>query len=192
MDEQAKQSNSAASLPSPALVAAAGWALPGLGYILMRERARGITIMVAVLFLYVFGLLIANVRVIDVPGYDKSGFEDRVDNNGQGLKLGGSGYANGHWAILSGSFLSEVAGKPWYVGQIFVGPLNLIASEWSLHAARQNVPMVHARLAEIGTLYTAVAGMLNLLAIIDSASRAANDESWEHDEPADAAVEGQA
>jgi len=30
----------------------------------------------------------------------------------------------------------------------------------------------HARLAEISTLYTAVAGMLNLLAVIDSTFRA--------------------
>ena len=34
------------------------------------------------------------------------------------------------------------------------------------------VPKTHSRIAEIGTLYTAIAGMLNLLAIIDSASRA--------------------
>ncbi|MND00706.1 hypothetical protein D3C83_194180 [compost metagenome] len=32
--------------------------------------------------------------------------------------------------------------------------------------------MPHARLAEIGTLYTAIAGMLNLLVIIDAAGRA--------------------
>jgi hypothetical protein len=42
------------------------------------------------------------------------------------------------------------------------------------------VPKSHARLAEIGTLYTAVAGMLNLLAIIDSSYRA----SQEHGENA--------
>ena len=34
------------------------------------------------------------------------------------------------------------------------------------------VPKSHGRLWEFGTLYTAVAGMLNLLAILDSAYRA--------------------
>jgi len=34
------------------------------------------------------------------------------------------------------------------------------------------VPQSHSRSWEIGTLYTAVAGMLNLLVIIDSAHRA--------------------
>jgi len=33
----------------------------------------------------------------------------------------------------------------------------------------------HARVYEIGVLYTAVAGMLNLMAIIDSAYRASNE-----------------
>jgi hypothetical protein len=37
----------------------------------------------------------------------------------------------------------------------------------------------HARVNEIGTLYTAVAGMLNLLAIIDSAYRSARQEGGE-------------
>jgi hypothetical protein len=33
-------------------------------------------------------------------------------------------------------------------------------------------PASHARVSDIGTLYTAVAGMLNLMAIIDSSYRA--------------------
>ena len=39
----------------------------------------------------------------------------------------------------------------------------------------------HARVNEIAVLYTAVAGMLNLLVIIDSAARASRDP----DDPAD-------
>jgi hypothetical protein len=34
-------------------------------------------------------------------------------------------------------------------------------------------PAAKSRLGEIGTLYTAIAGMLNLLAIIDASHRAA-------------------
>ena len=75
--------------------------------------------------------------------------------------------------------------KPWFVGQILCGPIALAASAVSIHAARptaaavaasdspvQTVAISHARSWEIGTLYTAVAGMLNLLAMIDSAFRA--------------------
>jgi hypothetical protein len=76
--------------------------------------------------------------------------------------------------MLGTGALTEVVAKPWYVGQFLVGPINLISSLVSLREASVNVPMSHARIAEIGTLYTAVAGMLNLLAIIDSASRASD------------------
>jgi hypothetical protein len=94
-------------------------------------------------------------------------------------------------ALFTG-FTGELSDKPWFVGQVLCGPISLIAATISVHEARpiatatpadssavdsmgnpltapqQHVPMSHARSWEIGTLYTAVAGMLNLLAIIDS------------------------
>jgi hypothetical protein len=164
-------------LTMPAVVAVAGWLMPGTGYLLLGERARGFTIMVTVLALFVFGLLIAGIRVIDVPGYDKNGFQDRVDDHGRRVERSTDyDYQNAHPALFSGDFIAEVAAKPWYVGQIFAGPINLIASFFSIHEAQMNLPMTHARLEEIGTLYTAVAGMLNLLAMLDASSRAANPE----------------
>jgi hypothetical protein len=66
--------------------------------------------------------------------------------------------------------LAEIANKPWYICQIMAGPVSLISSKLSIEAG--SGPKVKARLGEIGTLYTAVAGMLNLLAIIDAAHRA--------------------
>jgi hypothetical protein len=58
--------------------------------------------------------------------------------------------------------------KPWFIGQALAGLPGLIGA-WL--ASLSNTPS-HARLAEISTLYTAVAGMLNLLAVIDSTFRA--------------------
>ncbi len=78
--------------------------------------------------------------------------------------------------------ISELSDKPWFVGQILCGPITLLASALSVHFAKpttnsaipqQGVPSSHSRSWEIGALYTAVAGMLNLLVIIDSAYRAA-------------------
>ncbi|MCS7034748.1 MAG: hypothetical protein NZ561_12265, partial [Phycisphaerae bacterium] len=95
-------------------------------------------------------------------------------------------YPQGQLALTSRP-LAEIVNKPWYVGQILTGPICLLASRLSLAAARpadverasvslaarvSRVQPSHARIAEIGTLYTAIAGMLNLLVIIDSASRA--------------------
>ena len=68
----------------------------------------------------------------------------------------------------------------WFVGQILAGPICLLGAHVSLDIAQpanpgstqSRVAKTHARIAEIGTLYTAIAGMLNLLAIIDSSYRA--------------------
>ena len=60
-----------------------------------------------------------------------------------------------------------------------MSPATLLAALYSLEISHPEneergnvsaVPRTHGRLSEIGTLYTAIAGMLNLLAIIDSAS----------------------
>src|SRR4051812_28696104 len=59
--------------PPPPLVALAGWLIPGAGYWLIGERARAKTVFAGIALLYVLGLLVAGVRVIEVPGYDSGG-----------------------------------------------------------------------------------------------------------------------
>ena len=144
-----------ASLP-PFLIAAAAWALPGLGYWLIRQRTRAITVGVTVIFLFVAGLLIGGVRALEAPlGVTKE-----------------PSFSPSDWR-------REIADKPWFVAQVLVGPLSIgtsYASAWAAKPDRMTgvEPGVlsHARANEIGVLYMAVAGMLNLLAIIDSAHRA--------------------
>lgn len=64
--------------------------------------------------------------------------------------------------------------RPWFIGQALAGPIGLVGAWISnlLSAGRYALVIPHSRVAEIGTLYTAVAGMLNLMAIIDAAHRA--------------------
>lgn len=142
----------------PPVVALAGWVLPGAGYLLIGQVARALTVCVTILILFVLGLLIGGVRVVEPPAtYNRP--------------------------------LNAVLDKPWYIGQILAGPMTLLTS-WvgadsrTADAGRgEEAPadlkeqgryywMSHARSNEIGTLYTAVAGMLNLLTIIDAAYRA--------------------
>lgn len=144
--------------PPPALVALAAWVLPGLGYALIRARARGLTIGVTVLALFVGGLLIGGVRSLEVP----------LDEQGLFSK-----------PFSKQRLVEEIARKPWYVAQVLIGPVGLAASYASAWAGQPAGPdgetpgvLSHARVNEIGVLYMAVAGMLNLLAIIDSAHRA--------------------
>ena len=60
------------------------------------------------------------------------------------------------------SRVASVLQKPWYIGQFLSGAIGLFCG-WIGPAQ----PASHGRVSDIGTLYTAVAGMLNLMAMID-------------------------
>lgn len=157
--------------PSPPLVALVGWLLPGAGYLLLGQRGRGLIVGISILMLFVLGLLIAGVRVLDVPGYDSTGRKIMV----RPVSVNGP-----RWVLLS-SPLNEIRNKPWSVPQALTGPVSLAAAAWSVHAAgpdpsnsgRPLGEQSHARINEIGSLYLSIAGLLNLLAIIDASHRAA-------------------
>jgi hypothetical protein len=159
-------------MQSPPMVALVGWLVPGGGYWLIGQRVRAITVGVTILAVFVLGILISGIRVVQAP--DIAG---------------------------PGNLAQRVLQKPWFIGQVLTGPVG-IASAWvsdELAQSRKYAGIeAKARLAEIGTLYTAVAGMLNLLAIIDSAHRAALGQFGEpaddddDDATAEAHPEGQA
>jgi hypothetical protein len=141
----------------PFLVALAAWAVPGLGYGLIGDWARGLTVGITVILMFVGGLLIGGVRALEPP----------LDAKGE------------YPSFDPGRLKSEVREKPWYVAQVLTGPLGIGSSYVSAWAGRPPTAdgrppgdLSHARVNEIGVLYTAVAGMLNLLAMIDSAHRA--------------------
>jgi hypothetical protein len=132
--------SSARNVPPP-IVALVTWVLPGSGYWLIGERARGLTIGITIIVLFVLGLLIGGVRVVDPPA---APFSEPVNS---------------------------ITQKPWFVGQILAGPITLLSAKVG---ESPGYFASHSRVNEIGTLYTAIAGMLNLLAIIDAAYRAAH------------------
>jgi len=140
-------------------VALAGWLLPGLGYVLIGQWARGVIVGVTILLTFVLGLLIGGVRVIDVPGYDTDGSARYVNTQSGPV-----------WALRARP-PAEIFAKPWYIAQSIVGPVNWLATYGSIRVAAAGHPAATARVYDIGTLYTAVAGMLNLLVIIDAAYR---------------------
>ena len=69
----AKTRDARTTPPPPALVAASGWMVPGLGYWFVGQRGRGIVIGVTVVSLFVLGLLIGGVRVLEVPTFSRFG-----------------------------------------------------------------------------------------------------------------------
>ncbi len=173
--------DSATNIKAPVtLVAIAGWLIPGAGYWLIGQRHRAMATGFAVIAIYLAGLLIGGVRVIEVPGYNESGEMvtvrvNRVNNPDA-------------W-VMQVSPLQEIKGKPWSIAQILAGPMGIASGAASVWAAQpdmsnatENAPLLpHAKIThtpvnEAGTLYTAVAGMLNLLVIIDASHRASHRE----------------
>jgi hypothetical protein len=133
----------------PPLVALAGWLIPGAGYWLIGQRVRAVTVGVTILAIFTLGILISGIRVVQAP--EMSG---------------------------SGSMFQRVLSRPWFIGQVLIGPVGIgsayVSDQLASSAAYGKIE-AKARLAEIGTLYTAVAGMLNLLTIIDASHRAAQE-----------------
>lgn len=183
-----------AHAPSPLLVALCAWLLPGGGYFLLGQKARGWTICISIIALFLMGILIGGIRIMDPPGWGQYGYMTQIIER----RTRGSEYEEQRYepaapaqpgdAVSDALFqepIAELGAKPWFVGQILCGPITLAAAAVSVHEAHptgagvntnpptEGVPTSHARSWEIGALYTAVAGMLNLLAIIDSTFRAA-------------------
>ena len=144
-----------------ALVAIAGWILPGSGYWLLGQKQRAMATGITVIAIFLLGLLLGSVRVIEVPGFNDLG--QTIETTIPGTRQSTS--------IMVASPLTEIKAKPWSIAQILAGPLGILSGMASIWAS-PNVPMSHTPVNEAGTLYTAVAGMLNLLVIIDSSHRA--------------------
>ncbi len=133
----------------------AAWLFPGLGHILIGEKARGLLVGSAVIIAFVGGLLLGGVNSAEAPTV---------------LPLQTNGIS------VPGEIFGKVMNRPWFVPQIMCGPLTIGAAT---AAARVNasprlaVYKSHIRMGDVGTLYCGVAGMMNLLAMVDAAGRAA-------------------
>jgi len=162
------KSTSSPATHQPFVVALAAWILPGLGYVLIGQKARGITVGVVIVLLFVFGLLIGGARALEVPMVERE--EVQVQRLDDGVKI----------KPLPPRLMDEIRNKPWSIAQVFTGPVGIAGgclSAWAGKVTSINPTVTagvesHSRVNEIAILYTAVAGMLNLLAMIDSAHRA--------------------
>jgi hypothetical protein len=172
---------------SPLLVVLAGLLLPGLGYWLVGQRRRALAVGGAILLMYLLGLLVAGVRVVEVPGWDEDGqkvyyslhrFRDQEGNLRVAYRQVEGQPREGEPAnwVLTLNFRGEVFNHIWFVPQSLMGLPTVVAGYLSIDAAQAGVAKSLSRAAEVGTLCTSVAGMLNLLAVIAAASLAAREE----------------
>jgi len=117
--------------------AIAAWMVPGLGHWLLGQRKRGAILLVSIGLLWTSGFFIGGVGVFDRKGH-----------------------------------------PIWFLGQMLIAP-SIVVEKWdrSLQGpdaapARPDAAVIpytpsYGHVHEQGVLYTALAGMLNLLAIMD-------------------------
>jgi hypothetical protein len=134
--------------PGPAFAA---WLLPGLGHVLIGQPRRGLIIAAGVLGLWLAGLLIGGISVIDHKPM------------GDGMRQRFSLWFVGQ-AMLSPSVAVNIAHQ--HLKEVSV--VRLGGTPQPEHQPRPIFTPALGRVAEIGTLYTALAGLLNLLAILDA------------------------
>ena len=181
-------------------MAVAGWLVPGAGYWLIGERARALTAGLTIVALFALGILLGGIRAVQVPGYGENGqhlYLWEKNRTKSEIEKGVArtfkvaehedprNYERKYWIATGLSdLLRDVGNKPWSICQVLMGPAGLASAAWSVSASKAveledgtwNGPagvLSHSRVNEIAVLYTAVAGMLNLMVIIDAAARAA-------------------
>lgn len=146
--------------PDPALApqsqwqptaAIATWILPGLGHALLGHRVRGLILCTAIMGLWLLGLVLAGVGSINhQPAVDQ--FDAQSQSRGV------------RW---------------WFVGQVMVAPTLVVnAVRHRLDSGERPLPAwpgepdppyepAIGHMDEQGVLFTTIAGLLNLLCIID-------------------------
>lgn len=106
-----------------AIVALLGWLIPGAGHLAIKETKRAAIIFVTVTVLFVTGLYIGSIGIID-----------------------------------------PVTARLWYMAQLMVSPVVFLLA----NIAQSRGYEVFGHPQDIGQIYTAVAGLLNLLCILSA------------------------
>ncbi len=131
------------------VAAVLAWVCPGLGHISLGQRKRGLLIMFGVLFLFLGGVLIGGLDVVDRK-------KDRL------------------WFVAQ-SLCGPIAFGVDLVNQYVKSPhrfdrdgtkgLSQAEQEQHVQAQHRITSLVHVN--EIGTLFAALAGLMNLAVILD-------------------------
>ena len=105
------------------IVGLAAWLVPGGGHFVLNEKKRAAIICVTVILMFLTGLYVGSVGVID-----------------------------------------PIGAKPWYAAQLMNSP----AVFWLGCLGATGAYPVYGRPNEIGQIYTSIAGLLNLLCIVNA------------------------
>lgn len=134
------------------VAAALGWLVPGLGQMWTGHVQRGIYAMMGVLGLFLGGVLLGGVGVVD-----------RRDNGIWFVAQAGAGPV---------AFAADWANSAWVksgaVGDLLEAPPSMVPrSTGSKVSSLRSVTSVH----EVATLYCAMAGLMNIVVLLDALVR---------------------
>lgn len=134
------------------LAAFFGWIVPGLGHFTIGERARGVLVLAGVVFLWICGIFIGGIDSVDRK-------EDRLWFFAQA----GAGPIAFAVDGLNNSLL-----KTGRFGELIDAPNP--RRDNSKNTQVSTLKSV-AHMNEYGTLFTALAGLMNIVALLDAGSR---------------------
>jgi uncharacterized protein DUF6677 len=150
-------------LRDPALAGFLAWVWPGLGHFYQRRYAKGMLFMFCILATYFFGLTLGEGKVVYANWNQEEHRWQYALQIGVGLPAAP--------AIVQAIAVKQRKGEP--IGGYFMAPPKPAARGDDLRPERikNTLPEWHSRLNvrfELGTLYTMIAGLLNILAIYDA------------------------
>jgi hypothetical protein len=168
-DESAVESQSEdvieVDLRNPILAGVFAWLWPGAGHVYQRRYGKGVLFMACILGTYFFGLFLADGHVV----YASLTKEDFRWQYACQLGVGVSALP----ALVQNYRVRHGQEPLW--GGIMAPPRNVVGTTISSHVDYQldelsNWNSKYHTYFDLGTLYTMIAGLLNVLAIYDAAS----------------------
>ena len=137
-------------LKDPIVAAMLAWLIPGLGHIYQGRTAKGLLFMICILGTFFYGLLISDGRAVYASWQEDDKRLPYLCQLGAGLPA--------LPALVQGFLVRN--GKPPLFGGVMAPPATPAQlSEWYKTLNRY---------FELGTVYTMIAGLLNVLAIYDA------------------------
>jgi len=159
------------NLRDPVVAAILGWLIPGMGHIYQGRTGKGVLFMICILSTFVFGLVISDGRAVYASWTESDKRLPYFCQLGVGLPA---------LPALVQTYLVRQGKAPLFGGVMAPPATPAELNEWykTLH-----------RYFELGTVYTMIAGLLNILAVYDAwggpVELEAEEPKRDDDEPPD-------
>ncbi|MBI3838029.1 MAG: TM2 domain-containing protein [Planctomycetia bacterium] len=145
-----QQPSEVVELKNPIVAAILAWLIPGLGHIYQGRTVKGLLFMICILGTFFYGLLISDGRAVYASWQENDKRLPYLCQLGAGLPA---------LPALVQTYLVREGKPPLFAGVMAPPATPAELNEWykTLH-----------RYFELGTVYTMIAGLLNILAIYDA------------------------